>query len=106
MSDFISSFTTSNQICNPTDNRRVAVKYGKMFTKIRLLSIATQRIVVRSQFGKREMKELLELHNLRTNHVLIQSQPKYLIGGKVMWLKCRVFDGKTGPIAMVRVFVW
>jgi len=53
-----------------------------------------------------EVKERLELHNLRTDHVMIRSQLKYLIGAKVVRLKCRVFGGKTGPMATVRVFVW
>ena len=52
------------------------------------------------------MKELVKLHNLRTDHVTIRSELKYLIGAKVVRLKCRVYDVKTGPIATVRVFVW
>jgi hypothetical protein len=50
------------------------------------------------------VKERVELHNLRTDHVMIRSELKYLIGGKVVTLKCRVFDGKTGPIAVGEVF--
>ena len=50
------------------------------------------------------MKERLKLHNLRTDHVMIQSELKYLIGAKIVNLKCRVFGGKTGPMATVRVF--
>jgi hypothetical protein len=53
-----------------------------------------------------EVKVLLELHTLRTDHVMIRSQLKYLIGAKVGRLKCWVFGGKTGPMATVRVFVW
>jgi len=53
-----------------------------------------------------EVKERLELHNLRTDHVMIRSQLRYLIGAKVVRLKRRVFGGKTGPMATVRVFVW
>jgi hypothetical protein len=53
-----------------------------------------------------DVKELQELHHLCTDHVMIRSQLKYLIGAKVVRLKCRVFGGKTGPMATVRVFVW
>jgi hypothetical protein len=35
---------------------------------------------------------------------MIRSELKYLIGAKIVNLKCRVFGGKTGPMAMVRVF--
>ena len=34
---------------------------------------------------------------------MIQSELKYLIGGKIVNLKCRVFGGKTGPFPMVLV---
>jgi len=51
------------------------------------------------------VKERLELHNLRTDHVMIRSELKYLIGGKVVVLKCRVFSSKTGPFPMCRVFL-
>jgi len=52
----------------------------------------------------REVKEQLTLHNLRTDHVTIRSELKYLIGAKIVDLKCRVFAGKTGPFPTVRVF--
>jgi hypothetical protein len=35
----------------------------------------------------------LKLHNLRTDHVTIQSELTYLIGAKIGVLKCRVFGG-------------
>jgi len=50
------------------------------------------------------VKERVELHNLRTDHVMIRSELKYSIGGKVVMLKCRVFGGKTGPFPVGRVF--
>jgi len=52
------------------------------------------------------VKERLELQNLHTDHVTIQSELNYLIVAKVVMFKCRVFGGKTGPVATVRVFVW
>ena len=50
------------------------------------------------------MKERVEMHNLRTDHVMIRSELKYLTGGKVVMLKYQVFGGKTGPFPMGRVF--
>ena len=37
------------------------------------------------------MKEWLKLDNLRTDHVTIRSELRYLIGAKIVDLKCRVF---------------
>jgi len=51
-----------------------------------------------------EVKEGLKLDNLRTDHVMIRSELKYLIGAKIVDLKCRVFGGKTAPFPTVRVF--
>jgi hypothetical protein len=51
-----------------------------------------------------EVKVGLKLDNLRTNHVMIQSELKYLIGAKIVDLKYRVFGGKTAPFPTVRVF--
>ena len=56
-------------------------------------SIATQQLVVRSQICEREGKEGLKLHNLRTDHVTIRSEVRYLIGAKIVHLDCRVFGG-------------
>jgi hypothetical protein len=53
----------------------------------------------------REVEALIKLNNLHIHHVMIRSELKYLIGAKVVRLKCGVFGGKTGPIATVRVFV-
>jgi hypothetical protein len=52
----------------------------------------------------REVKERLKLHNLHTDHVVIRLELKYLIGAKMVNLKCRVFGGKTASFPMVRVF--
>jgi hypothetical protein len=53
----------------------------------------------------REVKEQLIMHNIHIDNVTIRSELRYLIGATVVSLKCRVFGGKTGPIATVRVFV-
>jgi len=51
------------------------------------------------------MKQRLELHHIRTSHLAKRSELKYFIVAKVVMVKYRVFGGKTGPIATVRVFV-
>jgi len=55
---------------------------------------------------KWEVKERIKLHNLYIDRVMIRSELRYLIGAKLVKLKCRVFGGKTGPIATIRVFMW
>ena len=50
------------------------------------------------------MKEQVELHNLRTDDAMTRSELKYLIRGKVVMLKFRVFGSKTGPFPVGRVF--
>jgi hypothetical protein len=45
-----------------------------------------------------------KLKNLHTDHVMLQSELKYLIGVIIVNLKCRGFGGKTRPLPMVRVF--
>ena len=50
------------------------------------------------------MKERIKLHNLCIDRVVIQSELKYLIGAKIVNLKCQVFGGKTGPFPTVKVF--
>jgi len=47
--------------------------------------------------------ERLQLHILCTDHVMIQFELKYLIGGKVARLKYQVFGGKTNPFRMGQV---
>jgi len=63
------------------------------------------KILVGSQLSNWEVKQRLGLLNQHPDHVVIQSELKCLIAGNDVVLKCRVFGGKTGPIAMVRVFV-
>jgi hypothetical protein len=47
--------------------------------------------------------ERLRLPNLHTDHVMIQSEVKYLIGATIVNLRCRIVRGKTGPVPIVRV---
>jgi len=78
------SFTSRFQICDPTNICWVAIENPIVSCKIGLHFTATQRISVRSQIWKREVKEGLELHNLHTDHLMMQSELKYLIGAKVV----------------------
>jgi len=66
--------------------------------------MAPPRILVRSHIWMREAKEGLKLDNLRSDHVMIRSELKYLIGAKTVDLTCWVFGGKTAPFPTVRVF--
>jgi hypothetical protein len=77
---------------------------GPILSEISGYSIATQRILVRSRISHPEVKEQVELHNLHTDHVMIRSELKYLIGVKVVLLDCWVFSGNSGPFLVGRVF--
>jgi len=50
------------------------------------------------------VKERLKLHNLRIDHVTIQSELKYLIGAKNLGLQMPGFEVEPGPNAMVPIF--
>jgi len=65
--------------------------------------MATQQTFVGSQSWKREVKERLKLHNLRIDRVVIRSELKYLVGPKIVNLKCQLFGGKTSALLMVQV---
>ena len=99
-------FTSHCQMCDQVNFRWVEVKKRPIFSQNRGFSKGTQRIAVRLQIWQQEVKQRVEMHNLHTDHVMIRSELKYLIGAKVVNLKCRVFAGKTGPIATVRFLVW
>jgi len=76
------------------------------FCEIGGFLIATKPILLRLQIWMREENERPILHNICIDHVTIQSELRYIIGGNFEMLKCGDFGGKTSPIAMVRVFVW
>jgi len=85
------SFTSRCQICDWSNIRWIAVKEGDSSAEKCGFSIATQRILVRSQMWQREVKEGLKLQNLRTDHVTIRSELRYLIGATIVDLKCQGF---------------
>ena len=78
------SFTSRIHICDQTNIRSVAIENPQISPKICPDFTATQRISMGSQIWMLEMKELIKLHNLRSRHVMIGSELKYLIGSKVM----------------------
>jgi hypothetical protein len=51
----------------------------------------------------REVEERRNPQNLRTDHVAIRSELKFLLGAQRAKWKCRVFGGKTGPFPTVQV---
>ena len=81
---FSPSFTSRCQICDWTNIHWFAVKSHHIWGEIPGFSIATRRILVRPQIWEREVKERLKLHNLRTDHIVIQSELKYLIAAKIV----------------------
>ena len=86
---FSRSFTSRCQICDWTNIRCVAIENPPISRKISRYFTAILRILVRSQIWQREVIARLKLHNLRTDHVLIRSVLKYLLGpnvaGTVKW---------------------
>jgi len=76
------SFASRSQICDPTNICLVAIENLLVLLTICPFFTATHRISVRSQIGKQEVKEQPDQHNLHTDHVTIQWQLKYLIGGQ------------------------
>jgi len=81
---FSPSFTSHCQIWNWTNIHWFAVKLHHIWGEIPRFSIATRRILVRPQIWTREVNERLKLHNLRTDHIVIRSELKYLIGAKIV----------------------
>jgi hypothetical protein len=67
---------------------------------------ATQRISVGSQIGKREVKKRVDPHNLHSDHVLIQSELKYLIGGKGVGTVELELRSGSNPAKDWWVYVW
>jgi len=77
------TFTSRVQICDLTNIRWVALENPVILRKISLYVTATQRISVGSEIWKWEVNKRLELHNVRTDHVVLQLELKYSIGAKV-----------------------
>jgi hypothetical protein len=80
---FSRSFTSGFQICDTTKTLWVAIENPWILRNISGFSTAIQRRLVRLQIWKPEVKPGLKLHNLRSHHVTIRSELKYLFGAKV-----------------------
>jgi len=76
------SFTSWFQNCDATIIHCVAIENPQISPQIMRYFAVTQWILVASQFWMWEVKELLKLHNLHSEHVMIWSEPKNLIGAK------------------------
>jgi len=76
-------FHSRSQICDPTSIRWGAIENPHFSADISPYFTANQRILAQSQIWQPEVKEGITLHNLRTDHVTIRSELRYLIGGKV-----------------------
>ena len=101
---FSCSCTLNFHICYRTNICSIAVRWHQILSKIHGLSIATQWILVWSQIWQHEVHERLKVHNVRTDHVMVQSELRYLIGAKIVNLKCLVSGGKTSPFPTALVF--
>jgi len=71
------------QSCHPTNIHWVVIESRQISPMISRHFTAVQQILVRSQIWKREVNEQLRLHNLRIQHVMVQSEPKTLNAAKV-----------------------
>jgi len=99
------SSTSRSEICDPTTIRWVAIEYPLNSLEMGPVFTATQRISVGSQIGKREVKWRPELHNLRTDHVMIRSELNFSMGGKgVGTVKLELRSG-ANPAEKPRVHV-
>jgi len=103
---FTSSFASCIQICDPTNIRRVAIEIPQIPLRIGPFFTATQRILVGSQIWMLEVKEIIILHNLHTNHVTVQSELTNLIGAKaVATINLEPWAG-SNLTKYLRFYVW
>ena len=80
---FSRSFTSCCQICDQTNICWVAIDNPPISRKISHYFTAIQQILVWSQIWLRAVNKRLDLHTLNADYVMIWSEVKYLIGGKV-----------------------
>ena len=78
------SFTSSFQICDPTNIRLVAIKSPLISHQIWHYFAAIQLTFVALQIWIREVKELLKLNNLHLNHVTFRSELNHSLADKVL----------------------
>jgi hypothetical protein len=80
---FSHSFASRSQVWDWNNMRWVDIENLHFSAAISLSFTAIQRILVQSQIWQWEVKEGLKLHNMHIYHIVIRSEPKYLIVGKV-----------------------
>jgi len=76
------SFTSRFQNCDATNIHCVSIESPRFSHQIWRYFTVTQQVLVASPFWMREVKELLKLCNLHTDHVMIRSEPNNLIWAK------------------------
>jgi len=82
---FSPSFTSRSQMYSRTNIRWLAIDNPGISPDLWRSFTAIQCVLVQSQIWHRMVKELLKLHYLHTDHIMIQSELKYLIVAKVAW---------------------
>jgi hypothetical protein len=80
---FSRSFHSCSRICDCANIRWVAIENPQFLTIISPSFTAIQRILVQLQIWQREANDEQKLHILHIDHVMIRSEPKYLIAAKV-----------------------
>jgi len=81
---FRSSFTCWSGILNPSIIRCVAVENPRFASEFECYLVATQQILIGVQIANPGVKELLTLHLLRTDHVMICLELEDLIEAKIV----------------------
>jgi hypothetical protein len=95
---FSHSFGSCSHICDWNNICWVDIENPLFFAEISLSFTAIQRILVQSQIWQWEVEEGLTRHNMHIYHIVIRSEPKYLIVGKVAGTVIRNHcPGPTGP---------
>jgi hypothetical protein len=88
-------FTSRPQIWHQTNIRWVAIKNPQISKIIGPSVTATQRMSVRLQIWKRQMKERPDLNNLHTDHITIWLELKFFIATKsVGTVKLKPWSGE------------
>jgi len=95
---FSPAFTARYHIRSRTNFRPVVIKNPWILPEKWGYFTAIRWILVQSQIWQREVKERLKLHNLHTDHIVIQSELKYFIWVKVAGtVMCNRGPGSTRP---------
>ena len=102
-----SRFCTSQfQICARTNTHWVAIQTPQIWLTIGRNLTTTQWISVGSEIWTGKVKARWAVHNLHTDHVMIQSELKYLIAAKGVGTAKLELWASSCPVEQPRVYVW